>query len=161
MKESQYPNIRICLDHFVKGQPVSLYKKDDLHGVGSSLRLGHAGVKEGTAAQERHSRSLERSRLREVFQTQETEGMDVETEGGEQEGIASQSVEKDVQTDVAGSDIDSLCHARLDAQDLTANVKYQVFDIERADADEARVSFYTGLPGHIVDTLADLVYAHI
>jgi len=33
--------------------------------------------------------------------------MEVETEGGEQEGIASvsPSVEKDVQTDVAGSDI--------------------------------------------------------
>ncbi len=60
--------------------------------------------------------------------------MEVETEGGEQEGIASvsQSVEKDVQTDVAGSDIDSLCHARLDAQDLTANLKYQVFDMLHA-----------------------------
>ena len=81
----------------------------------------------------------------------------------EQEGIASvsQSVEKDVQTDVAGSDIDSLCHARLNAQDLTANLKYHVFDIERADADEARVSFYTGLPGHIVDTLAGLVCPHL
>ena len=49
----------------------------------------------------------------------------------------------------------------LNAQDLTANLKYQVFDIERADADEARVSFYTGLPGHIVDTLADLVCPHL
>ncbi len=55
--------------------------------------------------------------------------MEVETEGGEQEGIASvsQSVEKDVQTDVDGNDIDSLCHARLDAQDLTANLKVPSF----------------------------------
>ena len=60
--------------------------------------------------------------------------MEVEAEGGEQEGIASvsQSVENDVQTGVAGSDIDSLCHARLDAQDLTANLKYQVFDMLNA-----------------------------
>ena len=65
----------------MKGQPASLYEKDDPDWA-PSLRLGHAGVKEGTAAQERHSRSLERSRLREVLQTQETEGMDVETEGG-------------------------------------------------------------------------------
>ena len=62
---------------------------------------------------------------------------------------------------IAGSDTDSLCHARLDAQELTVNSKYQVFDIERADADEARVSFYTGLHGHIVDTLADLACPHL
>ena len=54
--------------------------------------------------------------------------MEVETEGGEQKGIASQSIEKDVQTDVAGSDIDSLCLARFDAQELTANFKYHVLD---------------------------------
>ena len=105
-----------------------MYEKDDPDWA-ASLRLGHAGVKERTSAQKRDSRSLERSRLREVFQTQKTEGMEVETEGGEQEGIASvsQSVEKDVQTDVDGNDIDSLCHARLDAQDLTANLKVPSF----------------------------------
>ena len=67
--------------------------------------------------------------------------MKVGTEGGEQEGIASQSVEKDVRTDVAGSDIDNLCHACLDALDHPANLKYHVFDKERADPDETRVSF--------------------
>ena len=35
------------------------------------------------------------------------------TDKGEQEGIASLSVEKDVQTDVTGSDIDSLYLAHL------------------------------------------------
>ena len=49
--------IRICSDHFVKGQTASLYEKDDPDWA-PSLRLGHAGVKEGTATQERHSRSL-------------------------------------------------------------------------------------------------------
>ena len=39
--------------------------------------------------------------------------MEVGTDRGEQEGMASQSVEKDVQADVAGSDIDSLCLACL------------------------------------------------
>ena len=29
LKEAQYPNARICSDHFVKGQPASLYEKDD------------------------------------------------------------------------------------------------------------------------------------
>ena len=98
-------------------------------------------MKAGTAAQERYYRLLERSRLREVFQAQETEDMEVGTEGGEQEGIASQSVEKDVRTDVAGSDIDNLRHVCLDAQDHTANLKYHVFDKERVDPDETRVSF--------------------
>ena len=41
----------------------------------------------------------------------------------------------------------------LGAQDLTANLKYYVLDRERADADETRVSFYTGLLGHIVNTV--------
>ena len=65
--------------------------------------------------------------------------MEVGTEGGKQKGINSQSVEKYLQTYVAGSDIDSLCLARLDAQDLTTNLKYHVFDKERADADETMV----------------------
>ena len=60
LKESQYPSILICSDHFVKGQPASLYEKDDPDWA-ASLRLGHAGVKERTSAQKRHSRSLERS----------------------------------------------------------------------------------------------------
>ena len=51
LKESQYPNIRIRSDHFVKGQPASLYEKDDLDWA-PLLRLGHARVKAGTAAQD-------------------------------------------------------------------------------------------------------------
>lgn len=48
--------------------------------------------------------------------------MEVGTKRDQQEGIASQSVEKDVQT--AASDSDPLCLVCFDAQDLTAELKY-------------------------------------
>ena len=80
--------------------------------------------------------------------------MEVESEGGEQQGMASQScatVERHVQTDLAARDIECLCQQCLDTQVLSEKLKYHVFDVDSAASDETRLSFYTGLPGDIVD----------
>ena len=74
LKESQYSNVRICSDHFVKGKPSSLYEQDDPDWA-PSLRLGHSSVKDGTSAEDRHSRSLERNRKKKVLEKQEAECM--------------------------------------------------------------------------------------
>ena len=90
--------------------------------------------------------------------------MEVETEGGEQQGMASQSsaaVEKHVQTDLAARDIECLCQQCLDTQVLSEKLKYHVFDVDSAASDETRLSFYTGLPGDIVDALAELVCPYL
>ena len=110
LKASQYPYVRICLDHFVKSKP-PLYEQGDPDWA-PSPELGHSSVKVGTSAQGRHSYLLKRNQQKEAFQKQEAKNMEVETEGGEQQGMASQSsaaVEKHVQTDLAARDIECLC----------------------------------------------------
>lgn len=163
LKESQYSNVRICSDHFVKGKPSSLYEQDDPDWA-PSLRLGHSSVKDGTSAEDRHSRSLERNRKKKVLEKQEAECM--KWEEGEQPGIASQSaaltaVETCVQTDLNASDIERLCHQGQDMQSIRERLQYLVFDMDSAVSDESRLSFYTGLPGTVLDALAQLVCPHL
>ena len=84
--------------------------------------------------------------------------MEVETEGGEQQGSASQSpvaIDEDTQTDLAASDIDGLCQQQHHSQEFSAKLQYNVFVVDSAVADGSRLSFYTGLPGHLVDAVAE------
>ena len=107
-----------------------------------------------TYAQGRHSCLLKRNQQKEAFHKQETENIEVESKGGEQQGMVSQScatVERHVQTDLAARDIECLCQQSLDTQVLSEKLKYHVFDVDSAASDETRLSFYTGLPGDIVD----------
>lgn len=158
LKDSQYSTVRICSVHFVKGKPASLYEQDDPDWA-PSLRLGHSTVKEGTSTEDRHARSLERSRKKEVAEN-------MEIEGGEQQGIASQSaalvaVEACVQTDLDSSDIERMCRQEMDRLSLSERLQYHVFDMDSAASDEARLSFYTGLPGSVVDALAQFVCPYL
>ena len=92
LKESQYSNVRICSDHFVKGKPSTLYAQDDPDWA-PSLNLGYSGVtlKQSISAQDRHCRSLDRSRKKEMMKEQETECMEVESGKDEQLGVSTQS----------------------------------------------------------------------
>ena len=75
--------------------------------------------------------------------------------------LALQAIAKHVQTDLAARDIECLCQQCLGTQVLSKKLKYFVFDLDSAVSNETRLSFYTGLTGHIADALAELVCPYL
>ena len=143
-----YPFLRVCSGHFIKGKPAALYEETNPDWV-PSLNLGH-GEKRSLATSSRHDRSAKQKRNGEEQDKGKVEREIIEIDRDHE--VNSEEAAKSELEQVK----DQLGAACVEISHLKNNLSVLALEEEACKANDKKVYFYSGIPSW--DLLSKLFY---